>query len=74
MILVGNTGSGKIGAYSKGVFQGFLESDGEPIVLPGLWAIEFGNGNTESGPTTVLYFNAGGAYQSTGTFGAITSN
>jgi uncharacterized protein (TIGR03118 family) len=74
MILVGNTGSGKIGAYSKGVFQGFLESDGEPIVLPGLWGIEFGNGNTESGPSTVLYFNAGGTYQTTGTFGAITAN
>src|ERR1022692_2135189 len=63
MILVGNTGSGWIGAYSPstGAFQGFLESGGSDITLPGLWGLEFGNGSTESGPANVLYFNAGGA-------------
>lgn len=75
MILVGNTGSGWIAAYnSKGVFQGFLQSAGQNITLPGLWGLEFGNGNTESGPTNVLYFNAGGVNQTTGVFGAITAN
>jgi uncharacterized protein (TIGR03118 family) len=76
MLLVGNTGSGWIGAYSPstGAFQGFLESGGSDITIPGLWGIEFGNGNTESGPTNVLYFNAGGANQTTGVFGAITAN
>lgn len=75
MILVGNTGSGLIGAYSgKGVFQGYLQSGGQDLVIPGLWGIEFGNGSTESGPTNVLYFNAGGANQTTGVFGAITAN
>lgn len=75
MILVGNTGNGLIGAYSfSGAFQGFLEENGRPIVLPGLWGLEFGNGNTESGPTNVLYFNAGGAKQTAGLFGAIAAN
>jgi uncharacterized protein (TIGR03118 family) len=75
MILVGNTGNGLIGAYNgKGVFQGFLQSGGTDLVLPGLWGLEFGDGNTESGPTNVLYFNAGGANQTTGVFGAITAN
>lgn len=76
MILVGNTGSGWIGAYSPstGTFQGFLQSGGSDVTLPGLWGLEFGNGNTESGPTNVLYFNAGGVNQTTGVFGAITAN
>jgi len=77
MILVGNTGSGWIGAYSPstGAFQGFLQtSTGSDITIPGLWGIEFGNGSTESGPTNVLYFNAGGAAMTTGVFGAITAN
>jgi uncharacterized protein (TIGR03118 family) len=76
MILVGNTGSGWIGAYSPstGAFQGFLESGGSDITLPGLWGLEFGNGSTESGPANVLYFNAGGANLTTGVFGAIAAN
>jgi|HubBroStandDraft_1064217.scaffolds.fasta_scaffold08817_4 uncharacterized protein (TIGR03118 family) len=77
MILVGNTGSGWIGAYdaTNGRFQGFLEdSSGAELTLPGLWGIEFGNGSADSGPTNVLYFNAGGAELTTGIFGSITAN
>jgi hypothetical protein len=76
MILVGNTGNGLIGAYkpSTGVFQGFLKTTTGHIALPGLWGLEFGNGNAESGPTNVLYFNTGGISQTTGIFGAITAN
>jgi uncharacterized protein (TIGR03118 family) len=75
-ILVGNTGSGWIGAYnaSTGAFLGFLESGGSDITIPGLWGLEFGNGSTESGPADVLYFNAGGASLTTGVFGAIAAN
>jgi uncharacterized protein (TIGR03118 family) len=77
MILVGNTGSGWIGAYNAttGAFQEFLEtSTGADVEIPGLWGLEFGNGSTESGPTTVLYFAAGGANLTTGVFGAIAAN
>jgi uncharacterized protein (TIGR03118 family) len=77
MILVGNTGNGLIGAYgySTGVFHGFLKNAAaQHISLPGLWGLEFGNGNVQSGPTNVLYFNTGGVTQTTGVFGAITAN
>jgi uncharacterized protein (TIGR03118 family) len=76
MILVGNTGSGWIGAYSPtdGTFQGFLQSGGQDLSIPGLWGIEFGNGSVGTGPTNVLYFNGGGPNQTTGVFGAIKAN
>ena len=77
MILVGNTGNGSIGAYNAGTgaFGGFLEdSSGNVIKIPGLWGLEFGNGSTETGPTTVLYYAAGGANLTTGVFGAISAN
>ncbi|MGO9647536.1 MAG: TIGR03118 family protein [Terriglobales bacterium] len=76
MLLVGNTTSGWIAAYNPktGAFKGFLnDSTGSPITIPGLWAISFGNGNPESGPTNTLYYNGGGSY-TTGVFGAITAN
>ena len=75
-LLVGNTGNGTIAAFnsSTGKFAGVLKnSSGKTIQIPGLWGLEFGNGNTESGPTTTLYFNAGGNY-TTGVFGAIAAN
>jgi len=72
-LLIGNTTSGWIAAFSTKnlAFKGFLEnSSASAITLPGLWGIEFGNGNAESGPTTTLYYAAGGNYL-TGAFGAI---
>ncbi len=76
MILIGNTGSGWIGAYSRrtGKFQGFLQTGGATLTIPGLWGLGFGNGTPQSGPTDVLYFTAGGDTQTTGAFGAITAN
>jgi len=76
-LLVGNTGSGWIGAYnpSNGKFLGFMkDATGKKITIPGLWGISFGNGNVESGPTNVLYFLGGGADYTTGVFGAIAAN
>ncbi len=77
MLLVGNTGSGWIGAYNAttGKFAGFLaDSTGYDVTIPGLWGLEFGNGSADSGPTTSLYFAAGGPNLTTGTFGVITAN
>jgi len=77
MILVGNTTSGRIGAYNPttGAFQGFLNhASGNPIIIPGLWGISFGDGNAESGPVNTLYYSAGGNSYTTGVFGAITAN
>jgi uncharacterized protein (TIGR03118 family) len=76
VILVANTGSGWIGAYSKtrGTFEGFLQSGGADLTIPGLWGLGFGDGTSQAGPTHVLYFNAGGAKQTTGVFGSIEPN
>lgn len=77
MLLVANTTSGMIAAYSSttGTFQGFLEdSTGAAIVIPGIWAISFGDGGKVNGPTTTLYYSAGGNIYNTGVFGAITAN
>ncbi len=77
MLLVGNTTSGKIGAYDpvSGAFQGFLQdSTGQEIVIPGIWGISFGNGNRKSGPVNTLYYAAGGDDYLTGVFGQITAN
>jgi uncharacterized protein (TIGR03118 family) len=77
MILVGNNGDGMIVAFNPttGSFQGYLTgSNGGRISLPGLWGLAFGDGNVESGPTNVLYYNAGGSNQTSGVFGAIAAN
>lgn len=76
-VLVGNVGSGKIGAYSAstGKFMGFLDNASKkPITIPGLWALYFGGGNTLSGPTGSLYFTAGIDNYLHGLFGTITAN
>ena len=76
-ILVGNVGSGEIGAYNptNGKFLGVLETaSAKAIKIPGLWALFFGGGNTNSGPTTSLYFAAGIDNYLHGLFGAITAN
>ncbi len=76
-LLVGNVDSGTIAAFSTTnlAFKGMLkDSSGTTITLPGLWGIEFGNGNPESGPTNTLYYVAGGNNYLTGVFGAIAAN
>jgi uncharacterized protein (TIGR03118 family) len=77
MLLVGNTTSGMIAAFNPttGAFEGYLhDASGSPIVIPGLWAISFGDGNKVSGPVNTLYYTAGGNTYTTGVFGAITAN
>jgi len=60
-LLVGNFGDGTINAYnsSTGEFLGTLQdTQGKPIVNPGLWGLQFGNGNA-GGDAFALYFTAG---------------
>jgi len=76
-VLVGNVGSGEIGAYNPttGKFLGFLENAAaKPIKITGLWALYFGGGNTNSGPASSLYFTAGIDNYLHGLFGTITAN
>ncbi len=74
-ILVGNFGSGWIAAFDPitGKFEDFLRgASGKPLGIAGLWGISPGN-DGKAGNATSLYFAAGGANESTGTFGSITA-
>jgi uncharacterized protein (TIGR03118 family) len=77
-LLVGNFGDGKIHAYAMTPhgwrFAGTLrDEDHDPVVIDGLWALGFGNGNA-SGPLTSLYFTAGPNDEHDGAFGSITAD
>ncbi len=71
-LLIGNFGDGRINAYNvtTGAFISTLnDSAGAPIVLPGLWALQFGTGTV--GATNTLFFTAGINAELGGLFGAI---
>ncbi|HJT33147.1 MAG TPA: TIGR03118 family protein [Pirellulales bacterium] len=72
-LLVGNFGNGKINAFdpSTGAFKGTLtNATGAPIVIDGLWALQFGNG-AGGGDANTLYFSAGTGGEQHGLFGAL---
>jgi len=61
LILIGNFGDGKINGFhaATGTFVNTLNNPaGNPIAIPGLWALLFGNGGT-GGLTSELFFSAG---------------
>jgi uncharacterized protein (TIGR03118 family) len=78
-LLVGNFGDGEINAYAalpNGHFEhrGELRgTDGKPIAIEGLWALEFGN-DAAAGPSTRLFFTAGPNDEADGLFGSIDPN
>jgi len=77
-LLVGNFGDGEINAYAElpnGHFEhrGTLRSGGGILRLDGLWALEFGHGAPNNGPTDTLFFTAGPADETQGLFGSITA-
>lgn len=77
-LLIGNFGDGHIlqfdtdkdRRHGEAQFKGFLHSsNGAPIHIDGLWALQFGHGNANSGDTDELYFTAGPNDESEGLFG-----
>ena len=78
-LLVGNFGDGHINAYAEtanGRFEhrGELrDGDSKPISIDGLWALQFGHGAANNGPTNTLFFTAGPNDESDGLFGSITA-
>ena len=78
-LLIGNFGDGKINAFRQEhhgnyEFAGRLTgSDHRPIAIDGLWALQFGKGAANNGPTNTLFFTAGPADESHGLFGSITT-
>jgi uncharacterized protein (TIGR03118 family) len=77
-LLVGNFGDGQINAYEEmpnGRFEhrGELrDADGKSLTIDGLWALQFGHGTPNNGPTDTLFFTAGPDDESHGLFGTIT--
>jgi uncharacterized protein (TIGR03118 family) len=77
-LLVGNFGDGRIHAYSlsggRWHFAGTLAGDNHRAVrIDGLWAIAFGGGTANNGPTNTLFFAAGPDDENGGAFGTITA-
>jgi uncharacterized protein (TIGR03118 family) len=79
MLLVGNFGNGHINAFDLSRCQrngcqdrGELHGEsGGALAIDGLWAIDFGKGNTNTGDTDALYFTSGPDDESHGLFGYI---
>jgi uncharacterized protein (TIGR03118 family) len=72
-LLVGNFGDGRIHAYNAttGAPLGTLKDpDGEPIQIPGLWALQVGNGGN-GGDSGTVYFTAGLDHENHGLFGSL---
>jgi uncharacterized protein (TIGR03118 family) len=72
-LLIGNFGDGKINAFNPttGKFIAPVsDSAGNPLVIPGLWGIVFGN-NSANQPLDTLFFAAGTDDQAHGTYGRI---
>lgn len=59
-LLVGNFGDGRINVFdmTTGAFIGELDSNGNPIVIEGLWGLLVGNGGNGGAPNE-LFFSAG---------------
>lgn len=78
-LLVGNFGDGHINAYAlqeDGTFayRGMLRTNpGAPVTIDGLWALQFGHGALNNGPTKTLFFTAGPNDEADGLFGSITT-
>jgi uncharacterized protein (TIGR03118 family) len=60
-LLIGNFGDGRISAFDlAGNFIGQLDNpNGSLLQIEGLWALQFGGGNANSGAVNDLYFTAG---------------
>src|SRR4051794_39969317 len=76
-LLVGNFGDGRVSAYHEffhGLFlpAGQLRSNtGGALAIDGLWALAFGQGAPNNGPTDTLFFTAGPNDEENGLFGSI---
>jgi len=75
-LLIGNFGDGTIQAFNlfTGRHEGaFLNTQGNPLMIDGLWALSFGGDAGHSGLATELFFTAGPNDESDGLFGKLTA-
>jgi uncharacterized protein (TIGR03118 family) len=60
-LMVGNFADGQINAYDPftGDWLGtMMDGKGNPIAIPGLWALQFGSGSANGGDAITMYFTA----------------
>src|SRR6266404_5361024 len=72
-LLIGNFGDGAINYFDPATGQrlGAISlASGKQLIIPGLWALAFGNGATNQ-PATDLFYTAGPTNQTDGVFGSI---
>jgi uncharacterized protein (TIGR03118 family) len=72
-LLVGNFGDGLINAFdpASGAFKGTLaDASGQPLAIPGLWGLAFGN-DSNNQPATTLFYTAGPDQEVDGIYGRI---
>jgi uncharacterized protein (TIGR03118 family) len=76
-LLVGNFGDGEITAFARGPNGRFeprgqlRTGTGSVLSIDGLWALQFGKGAANNGPTDTLFFTAGPDDETHGLFGTI---
>lgn len=76
-VLIGNFGDGKINVFAANASSlarsvgPLTAGNGQPLMVPGLWSLVFGNGDSDK-PRTTLFYTAGFADQTDGVFGGIT--
>jgi len=73
LLVTNNTTNGTISGFNltTGKLVGtVMNAGGKPILINGLWGIEFGGGTPSDGPKNVLYFTAG-PNDENGSFGVI---
>jgi uncharacterized protein (TIGR03118 family) len=76
-LLVGNFGDGSINAFNikTGAFIGTLsDSESTPVVIDGLWALDFGVTKVNKKNVPTLFFSAGPNGEGDGLVGKITAN
>ena len=73
-LLVGNFGDGTINVFdldTNTFLAQLLASDGNPLVIDGLWALIAGSGAGNGGSSQAIYFSAGPDGETHGLFGVI---
>jgi len=72
-VLIGNFGDGVINSFDPATGNSMgsvMLSSGKELVVPGLWALSFGNGASNQ-PASALFYTAGPNNQTDGVFGRI---
>jgi uncharacterized protein (TIGR03118 family) len=76
-LLIGNFGDGKVNIFAPNgtalatSMGSLMVTNGGTLVIPGLWSLAFGNGDSDK-PLTTLFYTAGFADQTDGVFGSIS--